>query len=350
MQRHVDTREVAPRGGNDLEARDAPGRIVPQGLDAQKRERLREILAAGANRRAAPEVEHQRARPVAVLARMARHHLLRSAPPDVVSAARRRMARIDAKEIAPRGQHVLTTARRRAGRAGLDETPGERGEQRRHFRLRASLPHRLAAFGSAEDMQPVADAKLLHVAKPGVEARERFRLVRRAGGAAFLRKSATLRLIEDRTGDALRATRIERGGLSVFIEHLLEPRGVVIELRVLKRRRHMADRHGGEAALRLRRLARIIDDEGIDHRRRPEQRLRRAIRREHHRFAGQELQRAMRAEMDQRIHAVMAAQPEIKGDIGVARRGFDVVIALAAFRSRAAVGLESHDELPALDA
>ena len=33
MQRHVYAREVAPRGGNDLEARNAPGRVVPQGLD-----------------------------------------------------------------------------------------------------------------------------------------------------------------------------------------------------------------------------------------------------------------------------------------------------------------------------
>jgi hypothetical protein len=60
-----------------------------------------------------------------MLLRMARHHFLRGPPADVVGAARRRMARVDAKKIAPRRQHV-GMRRRRAGRTDLQTLPFRR--------------------------------------------------------------------------------------------------------------------------------------------------------------------------------------------------------------------------------
>ena len=53
--------------------------VIPARRDAHQRQRLREILAAGADRRAAPEVEHDVARTFAMRLRMARHHLARRA-------------------------------------------------------------------------------------------------------------------------------------------------------------------------------------------------------------------------------------------------------------------------------
>ena len=94
----------------------------------------------------------------------------------------------------------------------------------------------------------------------------------------------------------------------------------VEKLRVDERRRQMADGHGAGASLGLRRFAGIVDDERIDQRRRPKHGFRRAGLREHHGFAGQPFQRAMRAEMNQRVDVSHVTQPEIEGDIGVARR------------------------------
>ena len=79
-----------------------------------------------------------------------------------------------------------------------------------------------------------------------------------------------------------------------------------------QRRRQVADRDGAEPALGRRRLAGIVDDEGIDHRQAAEQRVGEAGRRERHRLAGQPFQRAVRAEMDQRVDALDLAQPEVE--------------------------------------
>ncbi len=126
LQRHVDARKLEPRLRQNFEADDSRARRVPMRRDAQKRQRLREILAAGADRRAAPQIEHDMAREFAMLLRMAHHHFRGCATPDVVSRLRRRMARIDAIEVAACRQNVGASARRRAGRPGLDEAARKR--------------------------------------------------------------------------------------------------------------------------------------------------------------------------------------------------------------------------------
>ena len=63
-----------------------------------------------------------------------------------------------------------------------------------------------------------------------------------------------------------------------------------------ERRRQVADGDGADAALGLRRLAGIVDDERIDHGQRPERRLGGAILRKRGRLARQPFERAMRAE------------------------------------------------------
>ena len=49
--------------------------------------------------------------------------------------------------------------------------------------------------------------------------------------------------------------------------------------------------------------------------------------------------------MDQRVDVLDLAQPEIEGDIGVARRQVGVVVARLAVERIAAVGLDGGDEL-----
>ena len=82
----------------------------------------------------------------------------------------------------------------------------------------------------------------------------------------------------------------------------------------------MADGDGGNAPLRLGGLAGIVDDERIDHGHGPQQRTGRAGVRKCDSLARQPFERAMGAEMDQRVDPGMLAEPEVEGDIAVARR------------------------------
>jgi len=91
--------------------------------------RLRKILAASADRRAAPQVEHDAAREFAMQLRVARHHLGGGATANVIGRLCGRMARIDAIKIAAGRQNVGASARRRARRAGLDEAARKRGDE-----------------------------------------------------------------------------------------------------------------------------------------------------------------------------------------------------------------------------
>ena len=104
----------------------------------------------------------------------------------------------------------------------------------------------------------------------------------------------------------------------------------------------MAQGHRTDAAFRLRGLARIVDDEGIDHRHRPQQRRGPAVARQRHRLARQPFQRAMRAHVDQRPRALLR-QPQVEGDIAMARHAGQVVIAVLAPRAVAAFGLQRQD-------
>ena len=58
-QRHVDARPVEHGQRQDLYAGDAAGGLVPDGLHAEIPQRLREIVAAGAQRGRGPEIDHQ---------------------------------------------------------------------------------------------------------------------------------------------------------------------------------------------------------------------------------------------------------------------------------------------------
>ena len=99
----------------------------------------------------------------------------------------------------------------------------------------------------------------------------------------------------------------------------------------------MADGHAGDAALGLRRLARIADDEGIDHRQRAGDDFRKAVRGERDRLAGQPFQRAVRAHVNERVDLRDVLQPQAEGDQRMPRRQRRIVIIGAALRRAAAV-------------
>ena len=101
-----------------------------------------------------------------------------------------------------------------------------------------------------------------------------------------------------------------------------------------------------QPALRRRRFAGVVDDERIGDRNAAEQRRREARRRYRDRLARQPFQRSVRAEMNHGVDRFDAAQPEIEGDIGVARRHVRVVIEGPAVEDLPAIGLNRGNQAP----
>ena len=112
-----------------------------------------------------------------------------------------------------------------------------------------------------------------------------------------------------------------------------------------QRRGEMADGHRGGAPLGLGGLARVVDDERIDQRGRPKDRARRTGVRQRGRLARQPLQRAVGAAMDDGMNPLDGAQPEVEGDIAVARRQQRVVVVGLAGGGAAAVRLHGDDQV-----
>ena len=193
-------------------------------------------------------------------------------------------------------------------------------------------------------MQAIADAHLLEVAEPGVEGDER--LVRRlAVSGAFLEQATVAPPLENERRDGARPARIERLRLSEFVKQSFELERCAVRPGGDQWRGQMADRDRADAALGLRRLARIVDNERVDDGRRPEQNFRRTALAKRDGLARQPFQRAMCAKLNDRADFFLAGEPEVERHIGVARRQVEIVIIALARERIAAIGLNRDDEL-----
>ena len=115
--------------------------------------------------------------------------------------------------------------------------------------------------------------------------------------AGLAGETRALRGLDDQPRQTLAPPPVEPVGDGVFVDQPLELLRRPAKLGIHQRRRQMADGHGGDAALGLRRLSRIADEERIEHRQRADHRLREACGRQRHGLAGQPFERAMRAHM-----------------------------------------------------
>src|SRR6185312_6631106 len=207
----------------------------------------------------------------------------------------------------------------------------------------------LGALGrAAEYVEAVADAHVLQVAEPGVEGDQGL-IGRLAVGGAFLDEAALFSPLENERRNDPRAARIKRLRLGELVEQAFELERGPVRSGGGQRRRHVSDRHRADAALGLRRLARIVDDERIDDRGRADEHFRGAALAERNRLARQPFQRAMRAELNDCVDFFAAGEPEVEGDVAVPRRQVEIVIVALARRRGAAVGLDSDDELAELN-
>ncbi len=197
----------------------------------------------------------------------------------------------------------------------------ERSDERGPLANRTVAPQRFGVrVRTAINVQPILDGKVLQVAKPGIDPLERGVRCIVAANAGIGSQAGVARLLNDQLCQPVTAAAIETVSLDIFVDQSFKHTLVVIEPSLHQRRRQMAERDGGNAPLRLRRLAGIADDERIDHRQRSGDDFREAIAGKRHRLARQPLQRAMRTDMDDGVAAKCLLHPQAKGDECVVRR------------------------------
>ncbi len=275
-----------------------------------------------------------------------------ASPPELHGRRRRQHARIGGVEITPGGEHVAASARGRAGGAGSDPPAVERGDERDTLGIGARLPSRqqsrigaVRCRHAAVDVEAVLDREVLEIAQPGVDAAQHRVGIGLAGDSGLARQTAAPRRLDDQSGQALASAAVEPIGLGIFIDQALEVPRIVGQARGDQWRRQMPDGHRRYPALGLGRLAGIADDEGIEHRQRPDHRLGKARRRQGDGLAGQPFQRAVRTHVHQRIGLRHMAQPQREGEERMAGRQRGVVIVGTPVARAAAIGRQRDGDV-----
>ena len=109
------------------------------------------------------------------------------------------------------------------------------------------------------------------------------------------------------------------GGVVIFVDQRLEVLQRTVALGAGQRRRQVIDDDGADAALGLRSLARIVDDERIEMRHRAEDGFRIAGFRQRQSLARQPFEIAVLAHMDDGMGAIFLAQVGVEGEIAMRR-------------------------------
>ncbi len=129
-QRHIDPRPVEHRDRQHLEPGHPAARALPDRPHAEKRQRLGDVVAAGAHIGRAPSRHRDPRRIAPVILRIALDDQPRRMPAELPRRRRRHGARIDGKEIPPGREDVRASPTRGAGRTGCDAAAVEPGEDR----------------------------------------------------------------------------------------------------------------------------------------------------------------------------------------------------------------------------
>ena len=157
----------------------------------------------------------------------------------------------------------------------------------------------------------------------------------------------------DRVPD-LHGERRQLGGVEhvqprVLVEQRLELRHLVVGVRAHHRRHEVVDDHGMHAALGLDALARVVDDERVDERHVAERRIGGALGRERERLARQPLERAVLAEVHDRVGAPDAIEPPVAGEVVMRGRQLGVVVDADRVVAVAPRRLDRHEHVAELE-
>ena len=152
----------------------------------------------------------------------------------------------------------------------------------------------------------------------------------------------------DLGADGRQLGRVHRGDVGVLVEQLLEPGDVAVRLGPRHRRHEVVDDRGVRAALGLRALARVVDEERVDERQVADRRVGGAGRREGGVLAGQPLHRAVLAEVHDGVGAEPVLEPAVRGEVVVRRREVGVVVDRDRVLAEPARRLDEHDDVAGL--
>ncbi len=177
-------------------------------------------------------------------------------------------------------------------------------------------------------MQPIADLQFLQLAKLVVELGKGCVGIVGLGDPAVRGEAGALRQIEDAVTQIAAAARVKLRGFVIFIHQQFELAQRAVAFGARERRRQVIDDHGAGAALGLRALARIVDDEGIEMRQRPQHRLGIAGIAQGQCLARQPFQIPMLAEMHDRVDLRDLPQIGVEGEVVVRWHQFRIVIRL----------------------
>ncbi len=282
-----------------------------------------------------------------MILQIAAQHLVGGGAAKLEGGRRRHRARVGGEKVAAGRQHVAAAARGRARRAGGYMAAVERGDQRLALAGSTCAAQRigLGTGHAAIDVQAILYREILEIAEPGVDALQGG--VRRfvARHASFGGKPGFLSLRDDQLRQTVAAAAVEPIGLHIFVDQPLEHLLVLIEPGPGERWRQVAERDGGDAALGLRRLARIADDERIDDRQRAGDDFGKTVAGERHRLAWQPFQRAVGADMHDGVATQRFLQPQAEGDQRMTRWDRRVVIVGAAVGGTPPVRRQRHRDV-----
>src|SRR6185369_15211044 len=211
--------DINPRtthGGawQNLDTGDAAGGAVPNGAAAHERKTLGDLLAAGSERCAPPQVDHECARHLAVGLEIEADHLACGEAAKLHCGRRGQKARVGSEQIAPGGHYVAAATLRRASGAWRHALAVERSDKSLALGVGACLPLRVGGLGkdATIDVQPVLDGEVLEIAQPGIDLAQGFVGMEVAFGAGLACQAAVSRGVDNELGEALAPPAVEPVG------------------------------------------------------------------------------------------------------------------------------------------
>ena len=191
------------------------------------------------------------------------------------------------------------------------------------------VDHALTLGNLREHVEAVADLDVLDLTQPAVNVHHE--LVEGILVGAFLESEVLVHLggLDELPDLALQRgslRRVHHGDVAVLVEQLLQPGDVAVGLGTCHRWDEVVDDRGMGTPLGLRALTGIVDEERVDQRQVAQGRIRARDGIEGQGFAGQPLEIAVLADVDDGVRPELLLQPAVGGQVVVAGRQVRVVV------------------------
>jgi hypothetical protein len=187
----------------------------------------------------------------------------------------------------------------------------------------------LVGRGGAEDVQAVADRGVFYLAQVAVDVQHELVEFRRTRCGVDAQVVVQVRGLDQRPDlgpQGGQLVRVERGDRGVLVKQLLELGHLTVSVGACHGRHQVVDDHRVRAPFGLGPLPRVVDYERVDHGDFGEHRVGRAVGGQAEALARQPLQRAVLAQVHDRVGAEVLGQPAVCGQVVVRRRQGGIVV------------------------